>query len=271
MESSDWGDTLNFEKPRALNYKIHQAEPKIMPFIVKILNTKLPILEDGTIPEPVERILLFTNAIFLKSEFAKQSFHIIETCYKKYARILEEKLVAINPKEFFPALKEIESLLFELGSILDFFAREINLALKLGFNWKNVSFPKVVKTCQKKYPDELLTKKLAEFTHSKFYIYFRNMRNRITHRLPFIIKGRNDKIFFPDDPENDNANPQTEDQIDLFETSKEWLYKILTFVDQNSIIVFKKIVRINATNTETGEKIDIEHYFKREQFVTNEE
>jgi len=40
--------------------------------------------DGGEIPEEYDRILLLTNAIFLKSEFAKKSYRIIEDCYSRY-------------------------------------------------------------------------------------------------------------------------------------------------------------------------------------------
>ena len=247
---------MNSKTYRIINHKIPHTDPKTH-FIVAILNAQHSMLTDGKIPETIERLQLLNNDIFLKSEFAKKSSRIIEDCYKKYARILEDGQTLIKPREFFPAMREIDSLLFELSSILDFFAREINITLKLGIPLKKITFNNVVTICRKEHPEKPITKVLIEFFDSDIYRFFRGMRNRITHRLPFLLKGKDNIIFFPDDPESDDVIPQTEQQIDIVKTCKEWLYEILTFVDQTTILVFKKIARIKTVNIETGEKIDL--------------
>lgn len=87
------------------------------------------------------------------------------------------------------------------------------------------------------------------------------MRNRITHRLPFVVwckidlsAGKKEQILFPDDPESDDVIPVTENDVDILETCKNWLYEILAFVDQTSIFIFREMGEVKGINTETGEK-----------------
>lgn len=138
----------------------------------------------------------------------------------------------------------------------------------MGINFRKVNFSRVVKTCQRKHPNEPITKALVEFEKSELHRYFKGMRNRITHRLPFVTRGKLSPtvhpLLFPDDPESDDVTPQTESDIDLLETCREWLYEILSFVDQTSITVFQEIGEITAIDNKTGEKVDIYKRFKRE-------
>jgi len=254
---------LNSETSIVFAVKIPHTDPKT-PFINFISNIQISMPDDTDIPEKFKLVLLLNKSIFLKSEFAKESFRIIETCYKDYSRYLDDGRMVIKPMNFFPALREIDALIFELGSILDFFAREINILFELGIDLKEVDFGSVVRVCRKKHPNEPITKALAKFITSDFYRYFRGMRNRITHRLPFITKGKLNQIFFPDDPKSDNVDPLTKKEIDILKTCKEWLYEILSFVDQTSIIVFPKMGQIRAIDNKTGEEVDIYERFRRE-------
>ena len=113
-----------------------------------------------------------------------------------------------------------------------------------------------------------LTKAIVEFEKSDLYRYFRAMRNRITHRLPFVTRGvlslTKHMFLFPDDPNSDDVVLKTENDIDVLETCKDWVYKILNFVDQTSIIAFRNsrlVTQLKAFDKSTGEEIDIEKHF----------
>lgn len=245
-----------------VSLKIPHTDPET-PFIIFIDNAKYSNLNGDKLPEAVQLFRLLNNAIFLKSEFAKKSFRIIESCYKKSTCTLEDGILEVRLGDFFPALREIDSLIFELGSILDFFAREINIVLELGIDLKKVDFGSVVRVCRKKHPNEPITKALVEFITSDSHRYFRGMRNRITHRLPFITKGKMNQIFFPDDPESDNVDPLTEKEIDILKTCQIWINENLSFVEQTSIIVFQKMDQIKAIDNKTGEEVDIYERFRK--------
>jgi hypothetical protein len=46
--------------------------------------------DGGKIPEDIIRINILNNSIWVKSEFAKRSLKIIEDCYSRYGRQLDD-------------------------------------------------------------------------------------------------------------------------------------------------------------------------------------
>lgn len=221
------------------------------------------IPDDDRTKKRADKIFHLNNSIFLKAEFAKTAFRTIQTCYERYGKEVEGGYI-VRPDLFFPAWREIDNLIFELGSILDFFAREINLAFDLEIPLRNVGFSKIVRTCRKNIPDEKITKSLTEFYESEVHKYFREMRNRITHRLPFVLKGMNDQIYFPDDPDDDEVFPKTDLMIDIYQTCRDWLFGILEFVDNSSVLVLGKLGKM-ATYDEDGNEITIEEFIQRQR------
>lgn len=260
MESSNGDYVLNSKTSIYLDLKIPHTEPKT-PFINLISNSPFLKPDHKGVPEKFKMVLLLNRSLFLKPEFAKESLRIIETCYRNFSTLLDGGRVKIRPMKFFPALREIDALIFELGSILDFFSREVNILFDLGIDLNKVDFSRVIRACQKKQSNEPITKALDKFITSNFYRYFKGMRNRITHRLPFVVRGKSDQIFFPDNPESDDADPSVENEIDVLETCRKWLLEILRFVDQTSTIVMPKMGRITAYDKKTGNKVDIEKRF----------
>lgn len=95
MGSSGWCDSLNYDVLMRIGMKIPQTDPET-PFIVFIDNARYSNPSGDKLPESVERFRLFNNAIFLKSEFAKKSFRIIESCYKKSTLTLKMKVLKLN-------------------------------------------------------------------------------------------------------------------------------------------------------------------------------
>ena len=93
------------------------------------------------------------------------------------------------------------------------------------------------------------------------------MRNRITHRLPFVRRGKLKPtvhpLLFPNRPESDDVTPQIENDIDLLQTCRKCLYEILSFVDQTSIILFQEMGEIKAVDNKTGKEVNIEEHFRR--------
>jgi hypothetical protein len=225
--------------PYFYNIKIHHTKP-IMPRISGILHASIKLAGDEKTRENAEKLFMFNNSIFTKAEFAKSAYRTIKFCYENYAVPIAEGY-GIRPELMVPAMKEVDSLIFELGTILDFLAREVNIAYGLGISRKDVGFKQVVTRCKSVIPEDEITSLLCEFSSSDLHQYFRQMRNRITHRLPFLLKGMDDQFFLPDDPESDTVEPRTDLKIDLLETCEKWLFEILEFVDQASFIIYKDI------------------------------
>jgi len=246
----------------SLTLEIPHTRP-IMPVISVFQHAVQSIPDDERAKERAEKMFHLNNSIFLKAEFAKTAFRIIEDCYEKYGKEVEGGYL-VRPDLFFPAWRELDNLIFELGSILDFFSREINLAFDLNIPLQSVGFFKVVKTCEKKIPDERITKTLTEFHNSELHKYFRKMRNRITHKLPIVLRGMNDQIYFPDNPNDDNIFPKTDLMIDIYQTCRDWLHEILEFVDTSSVLVFEMIAKM-VINDEDGHEITIEELITRQR------
>ena len=243
-----------------IDVQLQHTEPKT-PFIVGFLNSSGVMIDGSEIPEEILKVQLINRAIFFKSEFAKESFRIIEKCYQKYGKKLDDGFISVDPRAFHPAIKEIDTLLFELSSILDFLAREINYAFRLRVHFKNISFTRVVNSLKRKHPDLQITKNVVEFSDSETQQYFRKMRNMVTHRLPFQIVGRGVRVFFPDDPESDVSRPSTKMGIDVYETCRTWLYEILDFIDKTSVLVYQKMGKIQFVDKITGKELTPEEYY----------
>lgn len=233
-----------------------------MPVVSGMMHASITVPDNEKTRKRVEKIHLLNNSLFLKAEFAKQAYRIIEGCYSKYGELLDDGNYLVRPTEMMPAWREVDNLIFELGSILDFFSREVNITFNLGISLRRVSFGVVVRKCLELILDEPITKSLIDFSESELHEYFRGMRNRITHRLPFVFRGMNDQIFFPDDPDDDDVDPKTELEIDVGITCKDWLYGILEFVDQTSLQVFQKIAKIQAFSKSTGKELTLEEYIE---------
>ena len=242
---------------------IPHTEPKT-PVIVALANSTQTMIDGGEIPESIQRMILLNRTLCMKSEITKSSYRIIEDCYLKFANRLEDGQVAVNPLDFLPAMKEIDLLIFELGSMLDFFAREINFAYKLDIRIKEISFGRLIHELRNNHTDLPITKHILDFSEDETYTYFKKMRNMITHRLPFQFKSRDTKLFFPDDPDSDEVRPTTEMKIDVCETCKKWLYEILFFVDQTSLVVLPEMASLTVTNKITGKQVDFREYYKRD-------
>lgn len=246
--------------PISLTIIIPHTKP-IMPVISGFQHTKFTIPDDERTKKVAEKIFHLNNSIFIKAEFAKTAFRIIETCYSKYGTKVEGGYM-IKPDLFFPAWREVDNLIFELGSILDFFAREINILYKLDIPLRSVSFSRVVEKCESQRSDEKITTTLTGFHNSELHKYFREMRNRVTHRLPFVLKGMNNQIYFPDDPNDDEVSPKTDAKIDIYHTCRDWLYGILDFIDNTSVLVLSTLGKITPYDKE-GSEITIEEYIRR--------
>ena len=197
-----------------MKVNIPHTEPKT-PVIVALQLGIHTMKKGGEIPESIHRIRLLNNSIFMKSEIAKSAYRTIEEHYSKFANLREDGQFDIRPLDFLPAMKEIDLLIFELGSILDFFAREINFAYKLGIKIKDISFGRLIFELRKYHPDLPISREILDFADGDTHSYFKKMRNMVTHRLPFQFKGSDTRLFFPDDPDSDEVYPTTDSMIDV--------------------------------------------------------
>lgn len=238
-----------------INIKIPSSEPTLR-FIVTTQNANNKY--SGENQELEKKISLYNrinNGIFLKAEYAKTSYRVIADCYSKYGRDLEDGNVAVNAEALFPALREFDNILFELGSILDFVSRAVNISHRLGLSPRNVRFSSVVRELNNQHPDSPISTHFNTFSGSDTHTCFRKMRNRVTHRLPFETRGIGRRLYFPDDPLNEDSEPHMEIGRDILETCKKWIIEILLFVDKAAFLSYGNMAKLEIRNKETGKVI----------------
>ena len=103
--------------------------------------------------------------------------------------------------------------------------------MSLGYGQES-SLYKVTEKMKEDHPDNSLTTLLQKFYDSAVQRYFRKMRNRITHRLPFDIRiAGAPRILFPDDPNSDDMYPSTDKKIEVITRCETWINGILSFLD----------------------------------------
>lgn len=231
-----------------------------MPIVSGLQHARFQIPNDETAQKMVDTFYMLNNSLFLKAEFAKEAYFYIKNAYSQYGQPSGEGYM-VRPDIMIQVWREFDNLIFELGSILDFLCGEINMAFDLGLKPHQIGFNKVVRACNQKKPEVEITRRLVDFQKSDLQSYFRRMRNRITHRLPVLYQGMNDQLFFPDDPFDDDISPKTDEQIDVLETCTNWIYGILEFVDNTSLLVAKEIAELQPTRS-NGNQISIEEWIE---------
>lgn len=217
-------------KPRAFAHaSIPSHIPPETPSIDKMGRLVRLMMDEG-VPLDLRYIILMNQGINLKAHWIKQSFQRLNECKNNFCERIDADHIKLKPEAIIPISKELDMILFQLSSILDFFSREIDILFKLGYG-KHSSFNKIVNSCKKKNINDPLVIKLIELTKCDWYKYFRKMRNRITHRMPFNIQGRRGEIYLPLNPNDDEIISPTVEKYEIIETSKTWIYEILEVVD----------------------------------------
>ena len=152
------------------------------------------------------------------------------------------EVVYITKQEFLDLIINLQIFLFELYAILDYFAAEMALILKLKkrktvfIDPEWTSFTEVRQAINFKKKVE---QKIKDLEKKPWFKYFHTMRNRVTHILPIslgalVIVGENtiEFPFLPDEPLErkptfyEKRNPLTE--------CGKWLEGVFAFVDDVS-------------------------------------
>lgn len=176
-----------------------------------------------------ERIQYCSTGIVLKAEFAKESvLKIKEACEKIGTK--GEKGIKLQQDKIFVIIKELDLVLFELHSLLELLARILDYVFQFKI-CKKTTFAKVVNKIKKLESTDAMTQRIVSFYDSDSHQYFRKMRNRSTHRLPFTYSGTNLDAYLPDDPDEDDPVYSIKKKIELYPTVKQWLFEILALVD----------------------------------------
>lgn len=146
-------------------------------------------------------------------------------------------------KEFYDFIFNLDIYIFELYSILDYFALELGHILKLQKKRRgkmiDIEYFTDLKIARGYSQNTLTVKRKAQNLEGQpWFKYFHDMRNRIVHRLPISLGGLiplplHDKYIefpiLPDNPQNRNTT-YIRKLVPLVNCEK-WLKEIFSFVD----------------------------------------
>jgi len=250
--------------------KVTPTNP-VLNFVTKMESGRHEMMKGGPLSLKVRKLLFINNGIFIKAEFVKTSFRIIETCYHRWASKLPDGNIRINPALFYPALREIDNLILEQGTILDLFSRELNITCDLKIPFRKIDFGNAVREITRIEAENELKKHILAFANSESYLYYKDIRNMIAHRLPFVTRGNDTKLYFPDDPNEDAIIPKMDREIDIYDTCKEWVHSFFSFLDKGTYLCFNQIARIELRNTEVEGELDYDTFCRLENEARNRE
>lgn len=190
--------------------------------------TKIPINRKDTV--------LKHGGVGIKMQFVCDIFEKVQTISGEIKAWRNGTVVYITKKEFYDFIFNLDIYIFELYSILDYFALEMEEILKLRKKEKNrivaIKYFTDLKKAVNLNPK--MKQKVNIFVKQPWFKYFHKMRNRITHRLPISLRallyGKTIEFpFLPDEP----LIPQSVSQrklVPLTECEK-WLKGVFNFID----------------------------------------
>lgn len=199
-------------------------------------STKIPIDE--------KTIILKHGAVGIKMCFVCDLMEKLQMLSDKIKAWHNGKgIVYTKKKEFYDFIFNLDIYIFELYSILDYFALELGDILKLKKKKKrkmvDIEYFTDLKKAHGFGQNTLVIKQKAQnLENQPWFKYFHDMRNRIAHRLPISLGGLislplHDKYiefpFFPDEPKNPNVTYIK--KLVPLTNCKKWLNGIFSFVD----------------------------------------
>jgi hypothetical protein len=161
--------------------------------------------------------------------------------------------IYINQGVFYGTIFNLDIIVFELYSLLDYFA--VELAQIFGLKVTRKGHLKDVEYFIELKDLEGLNSRIAQKVDSlikqEWFDYFHRLRNRVTHRLPIslgsVVRKQDYKIasiefpFLPDNP--DEVMSDFKRRLDPANEAKKWLEGIFNFIDDvcgELIILFGK-------------------------------
>jgi hypothetical protein len=192
---------------------------------------------------PEKQYIHAFSSTWLKIEFAKKSFQQL----KKIARTIflvnnkpHYAKIGVNLTNYFRFLRELDSFLFELYGSLDYFSKEMSLALHLGIEDHECGIVKVMRTLKGRDSDYDVRSVTFNMLQSEWFTYFGNVRNRLAHRNALLVGVRKDELFFPDDPWALEIASQ-EKQLEVLGNCRLWLRESLKYIDEVSSCLGKRL------------------------------
>jgi len=153
-------------------------------------------------------------------------------------------VIYMNQNVFFGIVFNLDVIVFELYSILDYFAVELAqiFGLKVKRRGETKDVNRSIDFIQLKGSKDLdprIAKRVDLLIGEKWFDYFHRLRNRVTHRLPVnlgsLVRTQDDKIaaiefpFLPDNP--DEIASTFERRLNPANEAKKWLEGIFSFID----------------------------------------
>jgi hypothetical protein len=190
--------------------------------------TKIPIYR--------ENVILKHGGVGIKMIFVCDILEKLQHLSGEVEAWRDGNVVYAKKKEFYDLIFNLDIYIFELYSLLDYFALEIAEILRLRKKEKNKMAPIKYFTDLKKAINlsQKMKQKVNVFEKSPWFEYFHEMRIRVVHRLPISLRalsyGKTIEFpFFPDDPLEPKSTSQ--DRFDPLIECEKWLEGVFNFID----------------------------------------
>jgi len=184
-----------------------------------------------------ENIISKHGGVGIKMNFICDIFEKLEQLGGEVKAWRDGKIVFTKKKEYYDFILNLDIFIFELYSILDYFALEMGGIIKLKKKLKNktVDIEHFTDLKQKALNlDPKIRQKVNAFEKQPWFRYFHKMRNRITHRLPIGLRALvyGETIEFPLLPDDPLDPPSVSlKKLDPLTECKKWLEGIFKFID----------------------------------------
>ena len=205
------------------------------------------MLNDKSLPKAtfdLEKVDDQHGGVGIKMAFVSE---VSETLHKLEQRDSKDKIfsdgtiIYMNQGVFFGIILNLDVIVFELYSLLDYFAVELaqvfGLKVKRKDQLKNVEYFMQLKDAEDL--DSRIAQRVGLLIRQEWFSYFHHLRNRVTHRLPVnlgsFVRKQDSKIasiefpFLPDNP--DEVMSTFERRLDPANEAEKWLKGIFSFID----------------------------------------
>ena len=186
-------------------------------------NYKLPT----KIPIDREDVILKHGGVGIKMNFACDIAEELQRVSNELKTWRKDGFVYITKQEFYDLVFELDIYIFELYSILDYFALELASI----FRMKKVKYFTDLKKAVGL--NARTKKKVNDFMRQDWFKFFHKMRIRVVHILPINLRGvvNGDVVvpFLPDEPLKSKSVSQN--KLQPLTESKKWLEGVFSFVD----------------------------------------
>jgi len=194
-------------------------------------------------------VMIKHGAVGIKMCFVCDTMEKLEQLNDEVEAWREGRIVYTKKKEFYDFIFHLDTYIFGLYSVLDYFALEIGEILRLEKEKRGkfvgIEYFTDLKSARGFDQNTLVIKqKAADLSGQFWYEYFHDMRNRIVHMLPIglraLMYGNTIEFpFLPDEPKNPDS--LSEKKLDPLTECKKWLEGVFCFVDGICLVLGKQL------------------------------